>query len=168
MHIFVVLIQPLHPIWHPTASRFQKSDFQLWETLEDTATDDAHSADHLFERMPGCVDEKRIVKSVCCRRWSARAHMDAHGDAMLFSRCTGSNIPVVNCGLRDIGAVPMPQPTPLGFAQIFPSNKSSARPLASFTTRGACFLYGSSNRSCHGASFSCTWPSASMILRLFM
>src|SRR5262250_3855222 len=34
--------------------------------------------------------------------------------SMSFRRCTGSNMPVVGCGLRVIGAVPMPQPIPLG------------------------------------------------------
>ena len=51
--------------------------------------------------------------------------------SMSFMRCTGSNIPVVGCGLRVIGAVPIPQPMPLGFAQTFPSNKRCLRPLHS-------------------------------------
>ena len=38
---------------------------------------------------------------------------------MSLMRCTGSNMPVVVRGLRVIGAVPMPHPLPLGFAQIF-------------------------------------------------
>src|SRR5207253_2035871 len=50
MHIFVVLIQPLHPVWHPTASRFQKSDFQFWEPLEDTATATATKPSSLTQR----------------------------------------------------------------------------------------------------------------------
>src|SRR5215475_10825745 len=84
-----------------------------------------------------------------------------------FMRCAGSNIPVVGCGLRVIGAVPIPQPMPLGFAQIFPSSKRCFRPLNS-TIAGAWFRYGGSKSSCQLASRSCTCPSASIIRRLFI
>src|SRR5262245_34887083 len=84
-----------------------------------------------------------------------------------FMRCAGSNIPVVGCGLRVIGAVPIPQPMPLGFAQIFPSSKRCFRPLNS-TIAGAWFRYGESKSSCQLASRSCTCPSASIIRRLFI
>src|SRR5262249_39047719 len=85
-----------------------------------------------------------------------------------FRRCTGSNMPVVGCGLRVIGAVPMPQPIPLGFAQIFPSNKRCVRPSAHWTIEGACFRYGGSTRAPPLAAPSFLHPSSPLMRRLFM
>ena len=57
-----MLVQTLHPVGHPAGAGFEKGNFQFRIKLENTAADDAHDADHLFEGVRGRVHKKALSK----------------------------------------------------------------------------------------------------------
>src|SRR5215510_8532882 len=93
-----MLVQPLHPIGYPTRAGLQKHHFQLRIPFENTAPDDAHDANHLFEGVRRGVNEKRIVESLRCGSRTARADMHANRHAELL----GLRIEWIKIGLIEI------------------------------------------------------------------
>src|SRR5215813_425437 len=82
----------------PNLRRLPKTPPSTLDNVRNAAADDAHDADHLFERVGRGVNEKRIVEAICRRSRAARADVDADR----YAEFLGFRIEGVKVGMIEI------------------------------------------------------------------
>ena len=60
----VVLVEPLHPVGHPAAACFHKSEFEARKAFQQAAGNHAERRDHLFEGMGHGVGVKGMIETL--------------------------------------------------------------------------------------------------------